>query len=316
MEERPIMIVDGLNLFMRHYIAHPAMSNNGEQVGGIVGFLNSIANIGKKIGPSEIYVVWESGGSNKKRGVYKDYKKNKKPQKLNRYYEDIPDTISNKKDQIKILVQSINYTPIRQIYVQNCEADDAIGYMCKYKFKDQRKIILSSDHDYYQLLNNSTIIWSPTKKDFVTKKSVKEKYAVSAENFCLAKSISGDQSDNIPGVKGVSYKTLAKIVPDTTSSNEIGLNELFEYVKKQDNQNTKLSTQRILKNETLIRRNWRLVRLDTNNINLEQIKKIDEAYCKSKGKSDKIGLIRFFNKLGISNLNIDNLFLTLKTLQR
>ena len=50
--------------------------------------------------------------------------------------------------------------------------------------------------------------------------------------------------------------------------------------------------------------------------NLEQIKKIDEAHCKSKGKSDKIGLIRFFNKLGINNLNIDNLFLTLRTLQR
>ena len=56
--------------------------------------------------------------------------------------------------------------------------------------------------------------------------------------------------------------------------------------------------------------------MDTNNINLEQIKKIDESYCKNKGKSDKIGLIRFFNKLGINNLNIDNLFLTLKTLQR
>ena len=316
MEERPIMIIDGLNLFMRHYIAHPAMSNNGDQVGGIVGFLNAIARVGQKVGPCEIYVVWESGGSAKKRGIFKEYKKNKKPQKMNRYYDDIPDTISNKKDQIKILVQCINYTPVRQIYVQDCEADDAIGYMCKYKLKDKRKIILSSDHDYYQLLNSSTIIWSPTMKDFVTKKSMQKKYAVSAENFCLAKSISGDKSDNIPGVKGVSYKTLAKIVPDTTSSNEIGLNELFEQVKEQDTLNSKLSTQRILKSETLIRRNWRLVRLDTNNINLEQIKKIDEAYCKSKGKSDKIGLIRYFNKLGISNLNIDNLYLTLRTLQR
>ena len=316
MEERPIMIIDGLNLFMRHYIAHPAMSNNGDQVGGIVGFLNAITRVGKKVGPSEIYVVWESGGSSKKRGIFKEYKKNKKPQKMNRYYEDIPDTIENKKDQIGILVQSINFTPVRQIYVQNCEADDAIGYMSKYTFKGKRKIILSSDHDYYQLLDNSTIIWSPTLKDFVTKKSVQKKYAVSAENFCLAKSISGDKSDNIPGVKGVSYKTLAKIVPDTTSSNEIGLNELFEQVKKQNILNSRLSTERILKSETLIRRNWRLVRLDTNNINLEQIKKIDTAYCKSKGKSDKIGLIRYFNKLGINNLNIDNLFLTLRTLQR
>ena len=58
--ERPVMIIDGLNLFMRHYAAHPGMSKNGDQVGGIIGFLNAIDRLCQKVGPSEIYVIWES----------------------------------------------------------------------------------------------------------------------------------------------------------------------------------------------------------------------------------------------------------------
>ena len=40
-----VLIVDGLNLFTRHYVAHPGMSENGEQVGGIVGFSGKLINL-------------------------------------------------------------------------------------------------------------------------------------------------------------------------------------------------------------------------------------------------------------------------------
>ena len=80
-QARPIVLIDGLNLFIRHYAAHPAMSKNGDQTGGIVGFLNSIDMISKKVGPSEIYVFWESQGSIKKRSLHKEYKRKKKPPK-------------------------------------------------------------------------------------------------------------------------------------------------------------------------------------------------------------------------------------------
>jgi DNA polymerase-1 len=216
MKARPIMIIDGLNLFMRHYAAHPAMSQNGEQVGGIVGFLNSISFLSEKIGPSEIYVVWEGQGSFKKRHLYKEYKKKKRPIKLNRYYDEIPDSMQNRNSQVSVIVKSLTNTKIRQLYVEGVEADDAIGYMCRYKFKDIRKVIVSSDHDYYQLLDTKTLIYSPTLKKFVNKNIVVERYNVSSENFCLAKSIAGDSSDNIPGIKGVSYKTFAKMFPEAT----------------------------------------------------------------------------------------------------
>ena len=72
MEERPIMIIDGLNLFMRHYIAHPAMSKNGDQVGGIVGFFNNLLRIIERVNPERVYIIWEGGGSIRKRSLYSD----------------------------------------------------------------------------------------------------------------------------------------------------------------------------------------------------------------------------------------------------
>ena len=316
MKERPVMIIDGLNLFMRHYAAHPAMSKNGEQVGGIVGFMNGIRYLCEKVGPSEIYVIWEGQGSAKKRHLFREYKKNKKPKRLNRYYDDIPDSLSNKTNQVGAIVKALRHTPVRQIYVEGCEADDAIGYMCRYTFKDKRKVIISSDHDYYQLLNNNTLIYSPTLKAFVNKKTVKERYKISAENFCLVKSVAGDQSDNIPGIRGLSYKTIAKLIPETTSSQELTLDEFFDKAKEVHKLKNTKSTERLVFGETLIRRNWRLVRLDTNNLNLQHINKINAIFENEKGVKDKLGMIRYLMKLGINSLNIDGLYLSLQSLTR
>ena len=69
-----VLIVDGLNLFTRHFIANPAMSDNGEHVGGIVGFFNAMMHLVEKCKPEGVIVVWEGGGSVKKRGLYKEYK--------------------------------------------------------------------------------------------------------------------------------------------------------------------------------------------------------------------------------------------------
>ena len=208
-----IIIIDAYNLFTRHYIAHPGMSKNGEQVGGVVGFFNNLTRLVERINPERVYVVWEGGGSKRKRDLYPDYKKGRRPAKMNRYYEDIPDSIENRNFQIKILVALLSNFPITQIYVEGSEADDAIGYMAKYKLSNQNIVVISSDHDFYQLISDRLIIWSPTLKSFVNEKKVIERFNVHPNNFCLAKSISGDTSDNIPGVKGVSFKTLSKYFP-------------------------------------------------------------------------------------------------------
>ena len=145
---------------------------------------------------------------------------------------------------------------------------------------------------------------------------MQERYKVSAENFCLVKSIAGDQSDNIPGVRGLSYKTIAKMIPDTTSSHELTLDEFFDKAKEIHKIKNTKSTKRLVFGEMLVRRNWRLIRLDTNNLNFEHIKKINTIFESEKGVKNKLGMIRYLMKLGINSLNVDGLYLSLQSLTR
>ena len=225
--KRTILIVDALNLFTRHYIAHPAMNNNGESIGGIVGFLYAIVNFTEMYKPEEIIIVWEGGGSSRRRSIYPDYKSKRRPEKLNRQYEEIPDTVQNRNYQIMTLVEIFKNTPVCQIYVPDCEADDVIGYISRYTYRDRRKVIISSDKDFYQLLDGNTIIYSPTWKKFVTEKEVIEKFNVSPQNFCLAKSICGDASDNIGGVPRAGFKSIASKFPQLREKECVTIGEIY-----------------------------------------------------------------------------------------
>ena len=301
-----IVIVDAYNLFTRHYIAHPGMSKNGDQIGGIVGFFNNLVRLVERINPSQIYVIWESGGSKRKRDLYPDYKKGRKPVSLNRYYDDLPDTVQNRNYQITTLISLLNKFPITQIYVEDAEADDAIGYMSKYKLKHKNKIIISSDHDFYQLINKQLIIWSPTLKDFVNTYKVLKRFGVHPNNFCLAKSISGDSSDNIPGIKGISFMTLVKYFPKFSKEEDYLMDEFFNDVKELKKTKKLKILDRLSSTveENTVRRNWKLVLLDINNLAACQVKKIDEKVENITSAVDNMGAHKLLNENGITNIDI------------
>jgi len=306
-----ILIFDGLNVFMRHYIAHPSMSENGEQIGGIVGFYYNVVNLIEKCKPEAVIIVWEGGGSKRKRDLFKEYKKGSKPKKMNRYYddEDIPDTDNNRNYQLKTLISLLSTLPLCQIYVEDAEADDAIGYIVKYKLANKNKIIVSGDHDYYQLIDKNCIVYSPNSKSFIDTNKVIEKYGVHPHNFCLAKSIVGDKSDNIPGVPGVGFKTLAKEFGDLFLKEDFQNNsfQLFvdNDVKHQSNPKKKLYKS-IKDSEKIIERNVKLVRLDVDNLVLMQTKLIDENIENFKPTWNNINGNKILNRENILNINFLN----------
>ena len=301
-----VIIVDAYNLFTRHYVAHPGMNKNGEQIGGVVGFFNNLMRLVERANPEKVYVIWEGGGSKRKRDLYPQYKKGSRPASLNRYYDDIPDTLQNRNYQIKVLVALLRKFGITQIYVDGAEADDAIGYMVKYKLRSKNKIIVSSDHDFYQLINKDTILWSPTLKSFVNDTKVLERFNTHPNNFCLAKCISGDKSDNIPGVKGVSFKTLSKYFPKFAQEEDYNLDQFFEDAKKLSETKKLKFLREINKKSTqdLIRRNWKLVHLDVNNIARYQTKKMDEKIENDVQTIDNIGAHKLLNENGIVSIDL------------
>ena len=306
------IIVDGLNLFARHYAAHPAMNSNGEQIGGIVGFFYAVIDKVEKFKPENTIIVWEAGGSKKKRDLYSDYKKKSRPQRLNRYYDDLPDTVQNRNFQLKLLISLFQNLPVKQIYVEDCEADDVIGYLCSYKIKEDIKLIMSSDHDYYQLINEKTRIWSPTLKKLVNVEKVIDRFNIHPNNFCLAKCIVGDPSDNIKGAKGVGFKNLVKHFPKFKDEQFYTQNAFFDDVRIKQQERDLKAFRSILDSKDVIKRNWRLVLLDMQNLSHVQLQKINCIIESDNEKIDKMGMMRLLLKNGIQNLNVNKAFLTFK----
>ena len=75
-----ILIIDGMNTFIRNFIVVPSMDTNGEPNGGVIGFLRSLKFLIREFKPSKVVIVWDGeGGSKKRRNIYIDYKSGRKP---------------------------------------------------------------------------------------------------------------------------------------------------------------------------------------------------------------------------------------------
>lgn len=302
-----LLLIDAWNLFCRSYAAYPSMTSNGEQVGGAVGFIKTLVYMVKMFSPSMVYIIWESGGSPRRRRLYSEYKKGRRPEKLNRYYEDdLPDSLENKISQVKILTRLLQCLPMCQVHVADCEGDDVIAYLVK-KLEGS-KYIVSTDRDYYQLLCDDIKIYNPTRKSIITEKDVMTEFNVSARNFALAKCVCGDATDNVPGVRGFGYKTISKKFPILMSNSDILLEDLISYAAARREESTYYG--RLFESADDVRRNWKLVHLDTSVLAAYQVQKIDHAVDTFKAGLDKMKFVKLLNDEGIQGISIEDVCYT------
>lgn len=211
-----ILIVDGLNTFIRNWAVNPTMNTNGDHVGGTVGFLRSIKSLVREVQPTQVVICWDGkGGSAKRRGIYSEYKAGRKP-RVNRQYDfgdDVDASKANLQLQYSKAKQYVGHLGLVQIEVEGCEADDVIGFICRGIYEDTDKVVVSTDKDFLQLVDAHTLVYSPTKKMYYTTDEVKKGFGVLAENFIYLKAFTGDASDNISGIKGLGQKTVTKFFP-------------------------------------------------------------------------------------------------------
>lgn len=319
MQEKPIIYIDGLNVFMRHFAANPTKSLHGSLCGGIVGFLRNIEHLSAKFNPQKIVVAWEAGGSARRRAIDPNYKEGRRPVKLNRstYYSDIPDTSENRDNQLKTLIEILYETPITQVYVSDCEADDVIAYLVKAKQNNTKKIIVTSDKDYYQLLDENTQIWSPNKKQLIDEKYVLDKWRVPAKNFCLVRCFAGDVSDGISGVKGAGIKSMVKRFPDLIQKQESTVSDIINEANKKAKSGCKIKLiDHIINNENLLKKNWKLMYLDSAMLSADQIKKINYQVENKELKTDKLKLLRIMNREGLNFFNVHSFLISIKSCLR
>ena len=331
-QHRPILIIDGFNFFVRHFMVNEAVTSTGEPCGGVVGFLKGLNNLSTQFSPERIYVVWEQGGGcPRRRKLYPEYKANRLKVKsefksINLPANGVPskqwikDDTENKLHQIKMLVDSLKNLPVCQVYVAETECDDVIGYMIRNKLKNINglKIVVSSDRDFYQLLDEPDVkIFNPADKSFHDGPIVKVKVGkdefidVPARNYVLVRTMTGDDSDNITGVPGMGFKTAMKLFPSLSDASEDHtIQGLLEAAR------TELTTrkkppkvfQSVVACEEVIKRNWQLMYLSSGTLAPNQISKIDYAVDNFEPKMNKLGLIKTLLGAGIvSNIDFDSM---------
>ena len=128
--KKELLVVDGMNTFLRCFMAIPTMNTDGLHTGGISGFLKSVGYAIKQFQPDRCVIVFDGvGGSLKRRKIYPDYKAHRKTKvRLNRVYDEhLTDEDISMQKQLQRLVAYMQSLPVNMIALDNVEADDTIA---------------------------------------------------------------------------------------------------------------------------------------------------------------------------------------------
>lgn len=253
-----ILIFDGHNTFLRNYAVNPAMDSNGGAIGGILGTIRSVKFMINEVKPDKVFFVWDGpGGSRKRRGIFAEYKAGRKP-RLNREFEagGVAENKDNMFEQMERTKPLLRLLGVTQIEIGDIEADDTIAYMVGC-LEPHRKVLVSSDRDLWQLVSPTTTVYWPTKKTYVTSESMASDGCLPI-NWVIVKSLTGDGSDNIEGVRGVGPATIKKLFPEL-SQRAFTIPEFFQLVEKKSQEERKAKA--ILDAKELVTRNVEIMQL-------------------------------------------------------
>ena len=274
-----LLVIDALNMFIRNYIVNPMISTNGNPIGGTVGFVNSVKKLMREANPDQVIICWDgAGGSQKRRTVVKEYKQGRKPLRKNYKVEGMSEQ-SEKENMVwqqRILMEMLNEMPIMQLMLDRVEADDIIAMVVQSpKYAGWQKVIVSSDKDFLQLLDDETILYRPIQKKAWTKNTVIEEYGISPENFVIARAIAGDKSDNLAGIRGAGLATISKRLDFLCEDKMHTLDDVYGYCEGTESKVKFYSN--VVENWETVETNYKVMNLTPPSISVQGRQKINFA---------------------------------------
>ena len=204
------LLVDGNNLLKIGFHGVKDFFNNGEHVGGTWHFLNTLRKFLEETNYNKVVVFWDSEtGSSQRRILYPKYKLNRKQKNDDDFREQ---SFLNQKQRVK---QYLEEMFVRQLEVEQSEADDLIAYYCQIS-EDEDKTIFSSDRDLTQLISEKVTIYSPQQKRYYKNGDGIKIYESEIPHYNVKtyKILTGDSSDNIDGIFYLGEKTFLKLFPE------------------------------------------------------------------------------------------------------
>jgi len=234
-------MIDGLNLFFRNFAMMNMVNPDGVHIGGLGGFFRSLGAEIRRVDPTQVYVIFDGAGSaNARKNLLPEYKSGRDLQRITNWeaFDDIEDEHDAKVDQMVRVIQYLKTLPVKTITLPKVEADDVIAYLSDIipEKPEDKVFIVSSDKDFLQLINKNVIVYRPMEKEFYTEETVVEKFNMSPHNFILYKTLMGDNSDKVKGVKGLGEKKLRKLFPEL-SERDLSLDDIYNICESKFKEN-------------------------------------------------------------------------------
>jgi DNA polymerase-1 len=246
-----LLLVDGHYYLYRSFFAIRGLKNSrGEPTNAIYGFLKALRKMLADLRPDRAAVIWDCGLPARRTELQPAYKQNR---------TEMPDDLRPQEDWLQ---KNIPLLGISGLESPNTEADDLIASYAKAALNAGAEVIIATnDKDILQLVGERLHIYSTNKTDLqdasfalLGPDQVTAKWNVRPSHIADVLALTGDSSDNIPGVPGIGEKTAATLV------NQLG--SIPDILKNPDSISNPKLREKITIHRDLILANREMVRLD------------------------------------------------------
>lgn len=203
-----LFLIDGMAIAYRAYFAfiqRPLMTSDGRNVSAVYGFTTFMNRIINESLPDYLAVAFDTKAPTFRHEAYAEYKATR---------EKMPEDMVSQLDPLKEVIRAHR---IPLLEVPGFEADDVIGTLArKAEKKGLRVFLVSGDKDFMQLVSPNVSLMRPAKQggdpEVVGSDGVKEKFGVTPDKVIEVLALTGDSSDNVPGVPGIGEKTAIPLI--------------------------------------------------------------------------------------------------------
>ena len=199
------IIIDGSSIFYRSFYAMPNLTApSGEPTGGITGFANVLVKILREFNPNYAAIALDTSRKTFRTEIFSEYKGGR---------AKTPDELIS---QLAMLYEFAEVMGIKTLAAENFEADDIIGTLAAQASENFSVDIVSGDRDTFQLINKNTrvLFAKNTNLEIYDEEKFINEFGFEPARLVDYKGLSGDTSDNIPGVFGIGEKTAKKLLQE------------------------------------------------------------------------------------------------------
>jgi len=269
-QNNTIYLVDGNSYIYRAYHAIGYLSNSkGLRTNAIFGFTKMLLKLFEDKGPEYAAVALDAKGPTFRHEMYDKYKATRPP---------MPDDLVEQLPYIRNIIQFLG---LKMIEMPGFEADDIIGTLTKKgEEKGYKVVVVTGDKDFRQIISDKTSLWDTMKDKITDLNALHDEYGLEPAQIIDLMGLSGDTSDNVPGVKGVGEKTALSLIQEFGSLENVYA-QIDKITKTKLKENLKSSHENALLSKKLVTINCNVplrCEIDDLKINKPEAEKLSSIF--------------------------------------